>query len=139
MSEDFVGQALKRQDAANGAMFNGDPEPYLAMWSRQEPVSLFGAWGPCKTSWPDLEQTFRWVGSRFGGGSMATAVEIAYAGRDVAYTVGYEQGPISVDGGPERDMRIRVTHIYRLEDGQWRLVHRHGDFAPVDESPKPRG
>jgi ketosteroid isomerase-like protein len=36
-------------------------------------------------------------------------------------------------------MRIRVTHIYRLEDGQWRLVHRHGDFAPVDESPKPRG
>ena len=31
-------------------------------------------------------------------------------------------------------MTIRVTHIYRKEDGEWRLVHRHGDFASIDES-----
>jgi hypothetical protein len=33
-------------------------------------------------------------------------------------------------------MRIRVTQIYRLEDGEWRLVHRHGDFAPFDQGPQ---
>jgi hypothetical protein len=136
MPEDFTTQTLKRQQVANEAMFDGDPDAYIGMWSRQEPVSLFGAWGPCKISWPDLERTYRWVGSRFGGGTMASETVIAYAGRDLAYTVGYEQGVISVDGGPAREMRIRVTQIYRLEDDKWRLVHRHGDFAPIDESPQ---
>lgn len=134
MIEDFVGQALPRQAAANDSVFSGDAEPYIAMWSRTEPISLFGAWGPCKTSRPELEKTFRWVGGRFGGGTMRTETEIAYAGSDVAYTVGYEHGQVSIDGGPAGDVRIRVTHIYRLEDGEWRLVHRHGDFAPIDES-----
>jgi ketosteroid isomerase-like protein len=32
-------------------------------------------------------------------------------------------------------MRIRVTHIYRREPQGWRIVHRHGDFAPPDQSP----
>lgn len=136
MIEDFVTQALPRQDAANDAVFNGDAGPYIDMWSRDKPVSLFGAWGPCKTDWPELERTFRWVGSRFGDGSMSSTVEIAYAGTDLAYTVGYEQGRVAIDGGPARNVRIRVTHVYRLEDGDWRLVHRHGDFAPVDESPR---
>jgi ketosteroid isomerase-like protein len=31
---------------------------------------------------------------------------------------------------------VRVTHVYRREDGDWRIVHRHGDLAPVDESPR---
>ena len=28
-----------------------------------------------------------------------------------------------------------VTHVYRREDGEWKIVHRHGDLAPADESP----
>jgi hypothetical protein len=43
-------------------MFCGDPEPYMNMWSRKDPVSLFGAWGPCKTGWDDISHTLRWVG-----------------------------------------------------------------------------
>jgi len=32
-------------------------------------------------------------------------------------------------------MTGRVTHIYRYTRGQWRLMHRHGDFPPSDERP----
>jgi ketosteroid isomerase-like protein len=28
-----------------------------------------------------------------------------------------------------------VTHVYRREDGEWKIVHRHGDHLPVDQSP----
>jgi ketosteroid isomerase-like protein len=30
-------------------------------------------------------------------------------------------------------MVIRVTHIYRRRDNQWKLVHRHADFPPADQ------
>ena len=48
--------------------------------------------------------------------------------------MGYEHAEVSIDGRGKRTMKIRVTHIYRREDGEWKIVHRHGDFAPVDES-----
>ena len=31
-------------------------------------------------------------------------------------------------------MTVRVTHVYRRENGVWRIFHRHGDSTPVDES-----
>jgi ketosteroid isomerase-like protein len=98
-------------------------------------VSLFGAWGPCKTAWPDIERTLRWVGSRFSDGTMTTEYVVVHSSGDVAYTVGYEHGRIAIDGGEHRDVRLRVTHIYRVENGRWRLAHRHADWAPVDQSP----
>ena len=97
--------------------------------------AFFGAWGPCKTGWDDLSQTYRWVGSRFSDGQTSYPLEVIHVGTDLAYTAGYERGQVSIDGGPPRPVTIRVTHIYRLEEGEWKLVHRHGDFAPADESP----
>ncbi|MBT2442139.1 nuclear transport factor 2 family protein [Streptomyces sp. ISL-36] len=134
--EDFTEQTLQRQRAANDAMYQGDPEPFLAMWSQSDDVSLFGAFGPSRTGWPALRDTFRWVGGRFSDGDMRTEFEVVHAGTELAYTVGYERGEVSVDGGPRRAVAIRVTHLYRAEQGQWRLVHRHGDFPPKDESPR---
>lgn len=134
MIEEFA-QALERTAKANEAMYAGDPEPYIALFTQHDPVSLFGAWGPCKTAWPDIERTLRWVGSRFSGGKMTTENVVVHSGGDVACTVGYEHGRVAIDGGEHRDVRLRVTQIYRLENERWRLAHRHGDWAPVDQSP----
>jgi ketosteroid isomerase-like protein len=30
---------------------------------------------------------------------------------------------------------VRVTHVYRREDGEWKIVHRHGDSAALDLRP----
>lgn len=121
--------------AAIVAMGQGDPEPYTALLSHADDVTLFGAWGPCKQGWDELSRTLRWVGSRFGGGDMRCDDTVVGVGQDLAYTVGYERAEaVVVDGGEPRPWTIRVTQIYRLEDGEWRLVHRHGDFAPIDES-----
>jgi hypothetical protein len=58
-----------------------------------------------------------------------------YEGADLAYTVGYEIGDLILDATPRTRQRLRVTQIYRREHGTWHLVHRHGDFAPTDQSP----
>jgi ketosteroid isomerase-like protein len=127
-------QALTRVHAANVAMGQGDPEPYMRLWSRADEVTVFGAWGPCRRGWDELSQAFRWVGSRFGGGELRSEEVAVTVSGELAYTVGYERGAMVVDGGAPQPMTIRVTHIFRNEDGEWRLVHRHGDFAPLDQS-----
>ena len=125
---------LSREQSAEAAMILGDPEPYKALWSRGEDVSLFGAFGPCKKGWHQLEKTFDWVASRFRKGVVAAEYEVVHEGADLAYTVGYEIDNVVLDGATTRQ-RLRVTQIYRREDGEWHLVHRHGDFAPPDQSP----
>ena len=37
---------LTRQVEAEKALINGDPGPRLAMWSTQDPVTVFGRSGP---------------------------------------------------------------------------------------------
>jgi ketosteroid isomerase-like protein len=82
--------------------------------------------------------TMRGVGSRFTG---ADAVDIEHSviasSGDPAYTVGFERSRVSVEDGAPRDMVIRVTHIYRRIDGDWKLVHRHADFPPPDQRNTP--
>ncbi len=134
--EKFLAAILDRQIAAEKAIHNGDPEPRLKMWSKKDPVTLFGAWGPCKSGAEELGRIFRWVASRFSN-CTTYDFELVAAGisGDLAYTVGYERSSRSVDGGGVGSSVLRVTHIYRRENGEWKIVHRHGDFMPADQSP----
>jgi ketosteroid isomerase-like protein len=127
---------LSREQSAETAIYLGDPEPFKALWSRGDDVSLFGAFGPCKKGWHQVGKTVDWVASRYREGVVTSEYEVVYQGADLAYTVGYEIGDVVLDGAPTMThQKLRVTQIYRREDGQWHLVHRHGDFAPADQSP----
>lgn len=134
--DDFINGMLRAQIEAEQAIHDGDLAPRLALWSREDPVTLFGGWGPCNSGWDEVEPTFHWVASRFSdcAGYRFELVAAGVSG-DLAYTVGYEHSVSSVDGAPPAPNTLRVTHVYRREDGQWRIVHRHGDRPPVDESP----
>jgi ketosteroid isomerase-like protein len=133
--DDFLSETLPRQIKAETAIHNGDPEPRLEMWSTTDPVTLFGAWGPCKSGSDEVTRISRWVASRFSN-STAYSFELVAAGvsGDLAYTVGYERNTTSVDGEPA-EYTLRVTHVYRRENGEWKIVHRHGDVMPADQSP----
>ena len=128
--QEFLVDMLPKQRAAEQAIHNGDVEPRLALWSRRDPVTLYGA-KLSGTGWADLEPKFREVASWFGD-SVAYEFEVVAAGAsgDLAYTVGYEHNNVSVNGQPTT-YTLRVTHVYRREDGQWRIVHRHADVPPT--------
>jgi ketosteroid isomerase-like protein len=139
--EDFRTKTLARQAEAEKAMVLGDPAPRMELWSRRDPVTLFGAFsGECKSGWDELSRIFRWVASTFSDVSgFRFEIETADVIGDMAYTVGYERFTGSIIGRPVAPMTVRVTHIYRRENGEWKIVHRHGDSAPVDESPPAAG
>jgi ketosteroid isomerase-like protein len=132
--DDFLSQTMPRLMEAERALHNGDAEPRLAMWSRNDPVTLFGAW-LSDTGWEDVSRTFQVLASRFSD-CTAYDVDIVAAGAsgDLAYTVAYEHTTASVQGVP-RTYTLRVTQIYRREDGDWKLAHRHGDELAADQQP----
>jgi ketosteroid isomerase-like protein len=138
MTDEALAKALEQGHVAQTAMLNGDPGPMINFWADSDDITLFGAWGPIEKGHKAVTGTMRWVGSRFTG---ADAVDMEHSviasSGDLAYTVGFERSRVSVEDGPPRDMVIRVTHIYRRIDGDWKLVHRHADFPPPDQRNTP--
>ena len=134
--DDFLEMTIPRQVEVEEALHRGDPMPRMAMWSHEDPVTVFGALGPCKSGWDEVSRIFRWVASLFSGvKDYRFELVAAGASGDLAYTVGYEHSTVTVDDGPPEPKTLRVTHVYRRENGEWKIVHRHGDFPPVDQSP----
>jgi ketosteroid isomerase-like protein len=125
--DDFLTPTLTRQLEAEKALINGDPGSRLAMWSTQEPVTVLGAMKTVIGS-EETRQVFRWLVTRFSN-LTDDRFELVAAGAsgDLAYTVGYEHTAFSLDGAPVAPSTLRVTHVYRREDGEWKIVHRHAD------------
>ena len=132
----FRTKMLARQAEAEEAMVHGDAEPRMALWSRRDPVTLFGAAGMSESGWGALSEIFRWIASRFSEVSdFRFDVEAAGVDGDMAYSLGYERFNGSIDGRPVAPITVRVTHVYRREDGDWKIVHRHGDNPPPEQRP----
>jgi ketosteroid isomerase-like protein len=127
-------ETLSNMTAALVAIRRGDPQPYADCWSERDDVTLFGAWGPIEHGHQQVTDTFKWVASRFGPeGSCEQDLTTIHESGELAVTVGMERGTAVVDGGEPFEMTIRTTHVYRREDGEWRLLHRHADFPPRDQ------
>jgi ketosteroid isomerase-like protein len=129
----------RRQHEAEDALVHGDVGPRLAMWSHREPVTLFAALGPSKRGWAELEPMFRAVASRVSNGRDVSYELIAFdTAGDIAWTVGVSRFTVSIDRGPPSRRTLRLTHLYRREAGEWKVVHEHSDFQPPDhETPTP--
>src|SRR6478735_4560176 len=63
--EDFHRDFLPRFIAAQRAFHDGDPEPNIALWSTQEPVTLFAVRGMRESGADALSATFRRVAQWF--------------------------------------------------------------------------
>jgi ketosteroid isomerase-like protein len=129
--DDFVAKAVSLHVTALNAAHNGDPKPYVEEWSTRDPLTVFGARSSVTGGWEAVSQAIRALVSRFTNGTPGKfEVVAADVGSDLAYLVGFERSMVSVDGGPMEPVTLRVTHIYRRENGDWRLIHRHADNSP---------
>jgi ketosteroid isomerase-like protein len=126
--EDFPAHALQRHALATTGVRNGDATLLIEMLSTRDPVTLFPAAQPAKRGSAEVSQAFQRVASLYSNGT-PVSFDLVAAGvsGDLAYVVGYERGAASVGGGPVEPVDLRVTQVYRREDGEWKLVHRHGD------------
>lgn len=114
------------------ALHNGDAAPRRALWSRNEPVSVLGAWQNAHGQ-REIDELFAALAQSF---SDCTSFVFELQARDVigdmAYTAGLEHTSVSVNLEP-RSYTLRVTQVYRREEGEWKVAHRHGDTLTEPE------
>ncbi|TIN20520.1 MAG: DUF4440 domain-containing protein, partial [Mesorhizobium sp.] len=51
----------------------------------------------------------------------------AYGSADMVVLAIIERPHVEVGGLPAQDWPLRVTLVYRREEAEWRMVHRHAD------------
>ncbi len=127
--DDFLAWVNSDVRAAEIAVHNGDASARRAIWSRREPVTVFGAWQSV-VGRTEVDELFSLLERSFSGcTSYAYEIVAADVVGDMAYTVGFEHTQATVKGEPHT-YTLRATQIYRREDGEWKVVHRHGDRPP---------
>ncbi len=129
---EFLAAVLPRHEHAANALHSGNPRPLQEWLATGEPVSVLPGMFDPQVGSEAVAATFARAAARF---TAATPLSIellaADAVGDLGYTVVIEHSQVSIDGGPMQVNDLRVTHVYRREGGEWRLVHRHGGGGPA--------
>jgi ketosteroid isomerase-like protein len=129
-------QATTKLRAANdqfytalNSMFTGDIAPMNAIWSHRDDVTLMGPFGDRLVGWEAVGGEFKREAGMKLGGRVVCKDLLVQVGSDMGYTICVEQGEnMSADGKPVA-VYFRATNVFRLEAGQWRLVHHHTDVS----------
>lgn len=124
--EEFLVWVHRDLADAERAMYNGDDRPRRAVWSKNPPVSVLGAWRNA-VGREQLVEAFEVLATSFSNCTSYALDLISWdVVGDMAYTVGFERVSTSIDGAP-RTFTLRSTQVYRRDDGEWKVVHRHAD------------
>ncbi len=128
-SVEDLDQVIERFQRALNEFLKGNPEPSKEMFSHREDVSLANPFGPPARGWEQVAATMERAASNFRDGEIVAFENIAkYVTPELAYTVWLERQQAKVSGREDiSPFALRVTMIYRPEEGTWKVVHRHAD------------
>jgi ketosteroid isomerase-like protein len=129
VANEQLDDAIERYHAAALAFVNGNPEPQKAAFSHADGVTLVNPAGFVGRGWAEAEKVMEGASSRFTDGEVVGFNRIAQqVTAELAYIVEVERCRARVSGSDEiAPIDIRVTTIFRIEDGAWKVVHRHAD------------
>jgi ketosteroid isomerase-like protein len=110
------------------ALHNGNSAPRRAIWSRNEPVSILGAFRNARGQ-QELDELFAQLEQTFSDCTSHALELLAYAvAGNMAYTAGLEHTTVSINGKPG-SYTLRATQVYRREGDEWKVAHRHADMV----------
>jgi hypothetical protein len=113
------------------AQLDGKPEAFTALWSHRPDVSILGALGGFERGWTEVGPRLDWASSQDRASDLRLENMLTVVGTDMAVTADLERMVRTVDGKPVPRV-LRCTQVYRIEDGEWKIFHRHADeLRPV--------
>ncbi len=135
--EASVNAAIVRLHAAMAKVANGDVSAIKSLYSQTADATSFYGWGGYEKGAEAVSRRWDWAGSQFKGGTVRYENVSTVATPEMFYVTDIEifedQRVAGVEG--LTGWSNRVTHIFRREAGEWRLVHRHGNRLEAQHPP----
>ena len=122
-------RAIDQHRSAASEFLKGNVLPLKKICSHRDDVTIIGGWGGYERGWTEqVEKRYEWAAARFEGGEVHFEDISLVVTPELAYSVAIERSQVRLAGiEGVVPMVLRVTTIYRLEDGHWKMVHRHAD------------
>ena len=130
MAESFEDFLRRREEASNDYL-RGNPDALAGMLTARDPATFMPPDGAVVQQAVPVRDAQVKGAAAFGPGSSGY-FEVLSSGSSGAlgYWTGRQVATMDVKGQDEAvPMVLRVTEVFRLEDGQWRLIHRHADMT----------
>jgi ketosteroid isomerase-like protein len=129
MSPSDLAQVIEEYHRTIDAIVTGDPEPQKRLWSHEDDVTLANPLGPPAKGWDRVKEHLEQAASSVRDGEPVSYDSISeYSTGDLGYNVELERTRAKFGGTDEMTpVSLRATTIFRREDGEWRIVHRHAD------------
>ena len=120
-------QFMRRREEAARAYVRGESVPLERIVTREFPATFFGPSGGSIRGAEAVAARYENDARAFGPGGV-TVLDVIEMGVDggLAYWVGFQRATARIDG-QTIPMNLRITEIFRREDHDWKLVHRHAD------------
>src|SRR6266849_7015678 len=122
-------EVVEQYHLALGEFVKGNPEPVKKMSSHREDVTLANPLGPPVRGWEQVAAATERAASQVREGEIVGFEIVAkYVTPDLAYLVEIQRARAKLGGRQDIvPIALRVTTIFRPEDGTWKVVHRHAD------------
>src|ERR671916_180445 len=126
---DDVDKLIEQYQLALDEFMKGNPEPVQKLFSHREDASLANPYGPPVRGWDEVAKTTEHAASlRRDGEFLGYEIVSKYATSELAYVVQIERAKAKIGASDEiAPYAVRSTMIFRREEGEWKVVHRHAD------------
>ena len=120
---------IEQDHLALDAFVKGDPEPLKNLFSRRDDVIIANPFGPPAKGWKKAAETMDRAATNFRDGEVTGFERVSeYATADLGYIIEIERFRSKIGGGDKLvPIALRVTTIFRREEGAWRIILRHAD------------
>jgi ketosteroid isomerase-like protein len=126
---------LKTREKASQSYVSGDGAPLVRISAAKSPATFFSPGGDATTGAKKIAARYKKDAEIFESADENKFETLQMnADENIAFWVGLQKSIVRMKGKKQPiPMTLRVTEIFRRDDGNWKMIHRHADFLKTDE------
>jgi len=136
---DFA-ELMSKREASARDYAAGQTKALEPMLATQDPSTFFSPGGDVVRGAETVNKRYREDAKTFApGGSSKLEILQSQSSGGLAFWTGLQHAEVVLAKNGERArMTLRVTEVFRVENGEYKLVHRHADMAGKSDKPSSR-
>jgi len=134
-AEEGFAAFLARREAVSGEYINGHPGQLLELSTTRDPATFFPPNGEVVQGSSNVNAANEQGAKAFATGSVGR-FEVLQSGSSggLGFWTGIQHAEVMMKGKQQPvSMQLRTTEVFRVEQGAWKLVHRHADMRRSDD------